>query len=305
MGATNPLHADLARQFIQWAVAQRLPAGTHLPEIGLAQRLAVSRTPVRAMLDGLVAQRLVERQPRRGYFLVADTAALQQHLRALPDDRVEALYNRLLMDRVTGRLPSRCSERELRTLYPGSRTQLEQTLLKLVRDGLLRRRRGLGWEFADAHDSPQAELESYRFRLLIECNALLAPGFKLDVARVAAMRARHRALLDPARQPRWTEFWDANAEFHETLAAGAGNRFILNAIREQNRLRRLTDLADYPSMPRERRARSASEHLAILDAIEAGDMPRAAAQMRAHLQSASDIVAARAVALGTASPRPH
>ncbi|MGD9943606.1 MAG: GntR family transcriptional regulator [Burkholderiaceae bacterium] len=291
---TSPLHADLARQFVQWAVAQRLPAGTHLTEQAVAQRLAVSRTPVRAMLDALVQQQLVERRPRRGYFLAADGETLEQHLRTLPDDRVEALCNRLLMDRVTGRLPLRCSERELRTLYPGSRTQLEQALFKLVRDGLLRRRRGLGWEFADAHDSPQAELESYRFRMLVECNALLAPGYALSAERLGALRARHHALLQASRQPRWTDFWDVNAEFHETLAAGAGNRFILSTIREQNRLRRLTDLADYPSLPRERRAHTAYEHLAILDAIEAGDMPRAAELMRAHLQSASDIVAARA-----------
>jgi GntR family transcriptional regulator of vanillate catabolism len=44
-----------------------LPAGFHLQEIPLAERLGVSRTPVRGALTALANEGLVEPGPRRGY----------------------------------------------------------------------------------------------------------------------------------------------------------------------------------------------------------------------------------------------
>ena len=50
-------------------VLGRLRPGTHLDEVGLANRFAVSRTPIREALIELSAAGLVEIRPRRGAFV--------------------------------------------------------------------------------------------------------------------------------------------------------------------------------------------------------------------------------------------
>lgn len=50
-----------------WILNGELPAGAHLEEIPLAERLGVSRTPIRAALTLLGQEGLVDYQPKRGY----------------------------------------------------------------------------------------------------------------------------------------------------------------------------------------------------------------------------------------------
>ena len=81
------------------------------------------------------------------------------------------------------------------------------------------------------------------------------------------------------------ELFEANSGFHETVASWSGNRFILQALRRANQLRRLVE---YRHAAREREARRVQivEHLEILDAIEAGNMAQASTLMRQHLEGA-------------------
>src|SRR2546430_12526189 len=50
-----------------WILAGTVSAGERLEEIPLAERLGVSRTPVRAALTALEKEGLVDYQPKRGY----------------------------------------------------------------------------------------------------------------------------------------------------------------------------------------------------------------------------------------------
>jgi DNA-binding GntR family transcriptional regulator len=76
-----------------------------------------------------------------------------------------------------------------------------------------------------------------------------------------------------------------NASFHEGIAAGSGNRFFVEAVRRQNRLRRF---ASYNwRLGVERVRANHTEHMAIPDPLEAGDCELAALMMRRHLQAAS------------------
>lgn len=63
-------------QIAELARAQGWGTGTHLTELGLARRLSVSRTPVRAALAHLAARGLLRRRPRGGYELAAGADAL-------------------------------------------------------------------------------------------------------------------------------------------------------------------------------------------------------------------------------------
>ncbi|MGO4842905.1 FCD domain-containing protein, partial [Rhizobiaceae sp. 2RAB30] len=72
------------------------------------------------------------------------------------------------------------------------------------------------------------------------------------------------------------------------LAACSGNRFLTEAVRQQNNLRRMQESAGFEELPTERVEQSCLEHLAILDAIEAGEMEWAEALLRQHLRQASE-----------------
>jgi len=89
------------------------------------------------------------------------------------------------------------------------------------------------------------------------------------------------------------DFFEANAQFHELLASASGNRFFLDAVQQQNRLRRMSDLSDYPLVNIDLLHKSCHEHLEILDAVERGDLEAAAGHMRRHLSRASDLVEQR------------
>ena len=81
------------------------------------------------------------------------------------------------------------------------------------------------------------------------------------------------------------ELFEANSGFHEVLAGMSGNRFILQSLRRANQLRRLVEYR-HAASGREARRVQIVEHLAILDAIEAGNMAKAATLMRQHLEGA-------------------
>ena len=102
------------------------------------------------------------------------------------------------------------------------------------------------------------------------------------------MRARHHAML----KQRWTEasavqLFEMNAAFHEGLAAASGNRFLLRAMQQQNRMRRFLNYEW--GHGRERMVVSCTEHLEILDRLDAGDREVAAVLLHRHLDKARQL----------------
>lgn len=281
------------RQILDQAIAGRFEAGDRLTELALTARLGVSRTPVRAALRFLHQRGLLDHAPpHRGYTLQASQAELARVQRALPQDEASAFYYQLLRDRTAGRLGAQVTERELEQAYGQRATLVREVLVRMLQHGIVRGRRGQRWEFSEALDA-DSERESYRFRMVLECAALAEPGFRMDPERLAACRQRQQSLINHATRRSWLDFFEANAELHELLAGASGNRFMLKALQEQNRLRRISDLSDYPLVNVERLRESCQEHLAMLDAIERGRLKEAAQLMRTHLQGASDLLEKR------------
>ena len=58
---------DVTDVLREWILAGTVAAGERLEEVPIAERLGVSRTPVRAALTLLATERLVDYQPKRGY----------------------------------------------------------------------------------------------------------------------------------------------------------------------------------------------------------------------------------------------
>ena len=279
----TPLQVDLARHVAEDIVARRYLPGDHLSEETLAAAYKVSRTPVRGALRLLAAQGLITHRPNSGY-TVADNAAAGTLLIESAGPTQNELYRRLIDDRASRGLPETFTERELLQRYGAPRSVLAKTLLQLSADGLIEKRKGHGWQFAPSLESAEALSESYRFRMSIECAGLLEPTFRLDRPALARMRAAHEALIqrDDADISA-TDFFALNASFHELLARFSGNRYILQAVQQQNQLRRLEEHAAFYRDARF--VNSSSEHLQIIDALESGDQEWAAQLMRRHLKA--------------------
>lgn len=278
------LHLSLARRIAALAAERRWPAGFHLREMEIAREFEVSRTPVRAAFGVLAGQGLVENRTNQGFFLSRDGAELEAAERSLPAAQEEDVLQAILRDREAGRLPEQLIETDLLEAYGIGRSGLRKVLLRLAEDGLVKRRRGHGWSFVPSLASSQAREESYRFRLIIECMGLQEPGFRVDKHQFARSRAAHEAFIaDLHRSPSVERFFAINAGFHAMLATCSGNRFLLQAMEAQNALRRLTDYADYGELDADALLKSCREHLAILDALEQGDINWAVILMRQHL----------------------
>ncbi|MBB1592442.1 GntR family transcriptional regulator [Achromobacter sp. UMC46] len=279
----TPLQVDLARHIAEDIVARRHRPGDHLSEEALAAAYKVSRTPVRGALRLLAAQGLITHRPNSGY-TVADNATAGAPLIEGAGPTQNELYRRLIDDRASRGLPETFTERDLLLRYGIARSVLAKTLLQLSADGLIEKRKGHGWQFAPSLENAEALNESYRFRMAIECAGLLEPAFRVDKPALARMRAAHEALIqhDDADISA-TDFFALNTSFHELLARFSGNRYILQAVQQQNQLRRLEEHAAFYRDARF--VNSTNEHLQIIGAVESGDQEWAAQLMRHHLKA--------------------
>lgn len=279
----SPLQVDLARRIGQQIVNGELQPGQHLSENALADTFQVSRTPVRKALQLIAEHGLADFRAREGVFVTqTPPAAVPSFGETITGDE---LRRRLLDDYTHGRLPAAWTEKDVLERYGASRAVLTKALVRLASDGLIEKRKGHGWRFLPAFNTPDTMAESYRFRLILECAAIREPGFKVDAAQLARVRDAHQRLVDRrGNPPDATELFALNAEFHEMIARFSGNRFIVQAMQQQNQMRRLDEYVAHFKGPWH--VVSCTEHLQIIDALEKGDFEWAAALMQRHLTQA-------------------
>jgi DNA-binding GntR family transcriptional regulator len=153
-----------------------------------------------------------------------------------------------------------------------------ETLADLEREGLLERMPEGAYRAARLDSREVREL--YPAVLLLEAIAVRdAPGFESDTfAALRAANARLKATGDP------DEASQADDQFHRLLTAGCGNAKLLAVLDPVRRA-----LLPYETVymgTAERRARSAAQHDAIVDALERGDRTTAADLVRQNFTSA-------------------
>jgi DNA-binding GntR family transcriptional regulator len=289
--APSRLQRELSADILELIHAEQLAPGTRLAEVALAKRLQVSRTPVRAALKLLAKRKLVRQGARRGYFVGNNVALPKAPAKPKPPD-TDRLFLAIARDRRASRLPDEVSERDLMQRYGASRPLVQRVLMRLAEVAAVQRKPGHGWRFQPSISDSEARAESYRFRILIEPAALMEPTFKLDPAWVAEMRRRHEEMLAaPWNETASIALYEMNAAFHEGLASASGNRYLLVAVQQQNRLRRFGNY-DW-TFGYERVVVNCREHLAILDHLEAGERVDAAVLLRRHLELAAKLTRAR------------
>ncbi|AIY41446.1 Transcriptional regulator [Collimonas arenae] len=287
-GRPSPLQLDLANRLIQQITTGELAVGTHLTEEGLASKFDVSRTPVKAALRLVAAQDLLDYHVNNGYFVCANTTskpALDNSVTGISGDD---LYRQLISDRAHNLLPDTMTETHFLERYSVSRSLLRGTLVRMAAEGLIEKRRGQGWNFPAIVNTSELTQESYQFRTLVECGGLLDSSFKIDAGQLRNSRLAHEKLLQQAEvDDSLSTFFSLNAAFHEMLARFSNNRFVLQAMQQQNQLRRLDEqITRYHGR---RRIDACKEHLQIIEALENGNREWASALMRHHLATARDM----------------
>ncbi|MBS7699851.1 MULTISPECIES: GntR family transcriptional regulator [unclassified Chelatococcus] len=284
--SSNQSRHRLANQILDLIRDAKFEPGHHLREQQLGDLLGVSRTPIRAALMLLTELGIVEARRNQGFFLIKPFDALHRIEIEVPTSLDQSLYEQLVRDRLAGILPQSLTQSEIAQRYDVDRVVMLRTLGRLSEDGLIARNKGHGWTFLPTLDSKLALHSSYDFRLTIEPASFLLSTFKPDMAALERARLQHMYL---ASHPDISgvdsmQLFSTDASFHEMFAEFSGNVFFLQAVQQQNRLRRLLEFGGYRNRRRVREW--CKEHLAIIDAVLAGDYRRASEVMHAHLSNA-------------------
>ena len=276
------LAGHLALQVLDYIRRSNLAVGAHVAEQQIADAFNVSRSPARRALALLAAKGFLQRERHRGYFVKripgrTVTAGLRETA-----NTAEERYLRIADDRLAGRLADHVTETALMGRYSIPRRELQRILQRMENEGWVERKPGHGWMFLALADSVEAHAQSYRFRMLFEPAALLEPGFRIDGAELARVRRDQQMLLEGGvhRMTR-SRLFEMGSDFHETLMGFSHNRFIVDAIKRVNAMRRLLEYRAH--FDRERFAGQCREHLYLLDLLEQGSPQDAARYLRKHL----------------------
>lgn len=290
------LATQLAGDIHRYIASRHLPVGTRLPERGLAEHFRVSRSPVREALKKLAAQSVLEMHSEGGYVVAMapqEMAQAEVHAPAEVEDETELIYLQIAEDRLSEKLPDRVTENELIRRYGCTRNQLAAILRRMTQEGWIERLPGHGWSFLPTLSSSAAYHQSYRFRLLLEPQALLESSYKLDVDALNTCRLEQEALVaGGVRHASPAQLFDANTRLHETIASFSGNLFIVDSLQRLNKVRRLMEYRK--AVDRDQAERRCREHLTLISLLQTGQREAAADFMRLHLRDAAREKAASA-----------
>jgi DNA-binding GntR family transcriptional regulator len=280
----NQLHLQLAQRILTHARLSRFEPGHHLTETSLQEVLGTSRGPIRAALAHLARQKVLEKRPNKGFFLVRAPGNLHKS-NGLPAAEDEKIYLSIAADRLTHELPESVTENELMRRYELPRPRLRRILDRIASEGWAQRRTGHGWTFQPLIDSVEAYRENYELRIILEPAGILSPSFKLDFAEIERLKRQQEFVHSEGYNSlSQTELFEVNAQFHETIAAMSGNRFLAQTIARLNQLRRLIEYRQ--TLDRSRVHRQTGEHLAIIKLLESKKHKSAAKMMHRHLGGA-------------------
>lgn len=276
----SPTQELVAEGVLRHILAEDLMPGARINEQALARRLGVSRSPVRAVLAHFSDKGILERRSQQGFVLTRRPETIEDVESGLGEVAAD-LYQRMMRDMMLSALEGTISQRALMRRYEVGRHELLVTLRRMTREGLAEPAAGHGWTFVKF--DAEVIQKGYELRIILEPEALLGAGYAADQGALERLRRDHLLILQTlSPSTSWTNLFALDARFHETLAEGSGNDFIVEIIRKQNSIRRLCEYLGYER--RDRIEASLKEHLAILESALEGDMEWAAAQLRQHLQ---------------------
>lgn len=290
----------LASRIVRMIEQEEFPVGHRLTELALSSELGVSRSPVRRALQFLEQAGAVASEPNRGFYVAKTGADLAGILLPVDTESDEATYLRIADDRLAGHLGDEVSESELMQRYDMSRAKVQRVLARMAREGMVDRKPGRGWIFRELLNTVESYRESYRFRMVVEPAGILEPTFRIDQVALERVRKEQQQMLDGGIE-KWSrsEVFQAGVNLHEAVAQWSGNRFLIDAVKNINRLRRVLEYKQ--NFDRSRLRRQCEEHLMLLDLLERGERMEASYFLREHLNVARSIKAESRSAEGTSA----
>jgi DNA-binding GntR family transcriptional regulator len=288
LAESTDLAEKVAIRIAEFIRRDEVQVGAHVTEQSIVNACHVSRSPVRKAMALLAEKGVLQSEKNRGYFVRRNGSFLDKFIVAGADPTGDEIYLRVTDDRLKGVLGQHVSEVEIRRRYGLGQAQARQILHRLMQEDLVIRKPGRGWMFQPILTTKEAHDQSYRFRMIIEPAALLEPTYKVDPDAFARVRRQQEAMLHgDIYQLSRARIFQVGSDFHETIIGCAGNRFLFDAIRRQNQLRRLIEYRG--NFDRSRLTRQCQEHLRLLDLLESGKMSVAAEFLRRHLDVVRDI----------------
>lgn len=283
--SVSPLIPALALRILDTLRRENYPVGHRLKEMELCELLGVSRSPVRKALQLLESSGVVQSIRNKGFQVVRTGEALEGWSLPVDPGVEEQAYLRIANDRINGLLAEEVAEAELMARYGLARLQVQRILQRMAREHLIDRKPGRGWIFRPLLSDADSHRESYRFRMIIEPAALLEPGYQLDAEELEKCKREQLDLLQGGiERATHEQLYQAGVHLHETVVAGAQNRFLLDSLRTINQLRRVVEYGT--RLDRQRLHQQCEEHLQLIDLLQRGERMEAAHFLRNHLNAA-------------------
>jgi DNA-binding GntR family transcriptional regulator len=176
------------------------------------------------------------------------------------------------------------NERRLSEQLGLSRTPVRAALRQLEGEGFLGRE---GRSVFVRTITFEEVMQILAVRLVLEIEAVRLAIGRFDPARIAEIREEILAMTDSASVDN-DKHWEVDDKLHLGIARASGNDLLHSMIMS---LRMRTRMFGTKRIPL-RFEPGKQEHLALLDAIEAGDTEAAIAAMRAHLIHTRDSIIA-------------
>ena len=206
--------------------------------------------------------------------------------------RRQAIVESLLKDIVQGRLRpgQHLVTQELAERFGVSHTPIREALIALAGIGVVDLLPNRG---AVVRRVTAVEVrEICQVRRVLECEAARSACGRIDLAELLAVREALRGLIgreSPDRHGSIAEARAVDSRLHDLIAASCGNAFLAQEIgRLKILFRAFRDVAwehDEARNDYRRLAEEAREHLAIVEALLAGDRRRAVRAMARHIRS--------------------
>ena len=164
-------------------------------------------------------------------------------------------------------------------LWSISRTPLREALKVLTAEGLVRHepRRG-----CFVNQVTEQDLDDiFPVIALLEGRCAFDATQRATPADVQALEVWHQRLQQYADAGRINDYYEANFAIHEAIIQLANNKWLAQTITDLRKILKLARLQQLHAPGR--LTQSLKEHLAVFDALKAGDAAGADAAMRDHL----------------------
>ncbi len=208
--------------------------------------------------------------------------------------RREQAYRHLRTLVLTGEFPfgHRLGEEAIAEMLGVSRTPVREAMLRLHSDRLLRRYDDGGFYVAEPDLLDIRDL--YELRLALELHGITRARFgggAHDRDALEDIRVHWLEISESVPEPDGS-FIELDEQFHVALCRASGNFAIAETLEGVNA--RIRHVRMYDFLSADRISTSIAEHLAITDAVIAGELDHAAQLLREHIGASLDVVEERA-----------